>query len=84
MSKSPLKSLLGATFLKEEKSSRILRSTEEADSLNTLSAPLNKREKLLAMTDAEFELYEQRLLDEQARINNNEFQKHLMLVTNQN
>jgi hypothetical protein len=36
------------------------------------------------MTDAEFELYEQRLLDEQARINNVEFQKHLMLVPYQN
>ena len=36
------------------------------------------------MTDAEFELYEQRLLDEQARINNAEFQKHLKLVPYQN
>jgi hypothetical protein len=32
--------------------------SDEADSLNSLSAPLNEREKLLAMTDAEFELYE--------------------------
>ena len=36
------------------------------------------------MTDAEFEIYEQRLIDEQTRINNAEFQKHLMLVPNKN
>ena len=36
------------------------------------------------MTDAEFELYEQGIIDEQARINNAEFQKHLKLIPNQN
>ena len=36
------------------------------------------------MTDAEFEIYEQRLIDEQTRINNAEFQKHLKLIPNQN
>ena len=36
------------------------------------------------MTDAEFELYEQKLKEQQASINNAELQKHLILVPNQN
>jgi hypothetical protein len=36
------------------------------------------------MTDAEFELYEQKLKEQQTEINNAEFQKHLMLVPNKN
>jgi hypothetical protein len=36
------------------------------------------------MSDAEFELYEQRIIDEQTRINNVEFLKHLKLIPNQN
>ena len=36
------------------------------------------------MSDAEFEIIEQRIIDEQTRINKVEFLKHLKLIPNQN
>jgi hypothetical protein len=48
--------------------------------LPQVTQPLTLRKKLMAMTDVEFNEYEQKLEEAQSRINAAEFQKHLMLV----